>query len=307
MRRALLLLAFSLTACTSLATGVMADALSGSGGAYGQDEDPELVAQAVPFALKTMEGVLVEQPDHVGLLTALTSGFVQYGYAFVLPEAERLAESDFDRSLAIKKRARRLFLRAEGYGRRGIEAAHEGYLAALAADRAQALGLLEAEDVPLLYWSTAAGALQIASANLEPAALAELPVVQAMLARALELDESYGDGVLHELAFTLELSMPGGSADKALVHHRRALELSGGRRASTFVSYAEAYCVKKQDRKGFDEALQKALAIDVDLHPNDRLANVIAQEKARRLLAVADDLILDSGAEEAAPANPEGS
>lgn len=294
------------TGCAALATGAVADALSGSGGVYGQDEDPELVAAAVPFALKTMEGVLVEQPEHVGLLTALTSGFVQYGYAFVLPEAERIQEADFERSLVIKRRARRLFLRAQGYGWRGLEVAHEGFQQALTADPPGALAMLEAEDVPLLYWATAAGALQIGIANLDPKALAELPTVQAMLARALELDEGYNDGVLHELAFTLELAVPGGSKEKALGHYQRALELSGGRRASTFVGYAEAYCVKAQDRKAFDEALSKALAIDVDQHPNDRLANVIAQDKARRLQATADDLILDSGPAEDGP-TPEGS
>lgn len=292
--------------CASLATGALADALSGSGGVYGQDEDPELVAAAVPFALKTMEGVLVEQPEHVGLLTALTSGFVQYGYAFVLPEAERIAESDFDRSLLIKKRARRFFLRAQGYAWRGMEAAHEGFQAALAADPKVALTMLEPEDLPLLYWATAAGALQISNANLDPQAIAELPTVQAMLARALELDEAFNDGVLHELAFSLELAMPGGSKEKALGHYQRALALSGGRRASTFVGYAEGYCVKAQDRKAFDEALNRALAIDLDQHPNDRLANVIAQEKARRLQAAADDLILDSGPAEDGP-TPEGS
>lgn len=306
MCRWLLPLLLLQTGCASLATGALADALSGSGGVYGQDEDPELVAAAVPFALKTMEGVLVEQPEHVGLLTALTSGFVQYGYAFVLPEAERIAEADFDRSLVIKRRARRLFIRAQGYGWRGMEAAHEGFQAALGADPKVALAMLEPPDVPLLYWATAAGALQISVSNLDPKALAELPTVQAMLARALELDEGFQDGVLHELAFTLELGTPGGSKEKALGHYRRALELSGGRRASTFVGYAEAYCVKAQDRKAFDEALTKALAIDVDQHPNERLANVIAQDKARRLQAAADDLILDSGPAEDGP-TPEGS
>jgi predicted anti-sigma-YlaC factor YlaD len=306
MCRWLLPLLFLQTGCASLATGALANALSGSGGVYGQDEDPQLVAAAVPFALKTMEGVLVEQPEHVGLLTALTAGFVQYGYAFVLPEAEQIAESDFERSLLIKKRARRFFLRAQGYGWRGMEAAHEGFQAALSADPQVALAMLEPEDVPLLYWTTAAGALQIGISNLDPKALAELPTVQAMLARALELDEGYNDGVLHELAFTLELAVPGGSKEKALVHYQRALELSGGRRASTFVGYAEAYCVKAQDRKAFDQALEQALAIDVDQHPNDRLANVIAQDKARRLQAAADDLILDLGPAEDGP-TPEGS
>src|SRR5512133_759697 len=75
----------SLSGCKSIAVGFAADALSGGGGggAMAQDDDPELVRDAVPFALKTMEQLLEQAPHHEGLLLSLASGFTQYGYAFV--------------------------------------------------------------------------------------------------------------------------------------------------------------------------------------------------------------------------------
>src|SRR5688572_14772344 len=93
------------------ATGILADAMAGSTGVYATDDDPELIRDAVPFALKTMEGVLVEEPEHQGLLLALASGFTQYGYAFVQQDADQMAGQDIDRSLELQKRARRLYLR----------------------------------------------------------------------------------------------------------------------------------------------------------------------------------------------------
>ena len=40
-------------------TSIAADAFAGSGGtSYATDDDPELVRDAVPFALKTMESLL---------------------------------------------------------------------------------------------------------------------------------------------------------------------------------------------------------------------------------------------------------
>ena len=57
------------------ALAAASDAVAQSGGTYGSDDDPELVRDAVPFGLKTMEGLLVEHPEHKGLLTALASGF----------------------------------------------------------------------------------------------------------------------------------------------------------------------------------------------------------------------------------------
>jgi predicted anti-sigma-YlaC factor YlaD len=299
----LLLLA---TGCKSIATGAAADALSGSGGVYAQDDDPELVAAAVPFALKTMEGVLVEQPEHLGLLTSLTSGFVQYGYAFVLDESERLAESDVDRAQAAKKRARKLFARARKYGLRGLDVAHEGLSAKLDSDLAAALSELEPEDLPILYWTTAAWALEIGASNLDPSAIADFTKVKKLADRAIELDEAWQRGTVHELLLSLEMAAPGGSKDAALKHYERALALSGGTRAGTYVTYAESICVKAQDAKAFHKALDAALAIDLDLHPEDRLGNVIAQRKAARLKAMADDLILDSGEETPASETSEG-
>lgn len=278
---------------SSLASGAMADALSGSGGVYGQDDDPELVRDATPFALKTMEGVLVSQPEHVGLLTALASGFVQYGYAFVAQDAHRIEEDDYEGARVLVARARKLYARGRGYGLRGLEARHEGFTAELTADSDAALARLEAEDVPLVYWTAAAWGLWIASGDLEPEAMAQFPTVQALAARALALDPAWNDGTLHELFVTLETAAPGGSVEKASQHYTRALELNGGRRAGTYVSYAENICVKTQDSRAFHRALAAALAIDVDAHPDDRLANVIMQRRARRLEARSEDLFLE--------------
>ena len=98
--------------------------MAGSGSTYATDDDPELVRDAVPFGLKTMEGVLAEKPRHRGLLTALASGFTQYAYAFVQSDADA---ADLDGRLyaarAGRARARKLFLRARDYGLRGLEVA----------------------------------------------------------------------------------------------------------------------------------------------------------------------------------------
>jgi len=50
--------------------------------------------------------------------------------------------------------------------------------------------------------------------------------------------------------------------------------------------------VQKQDLKQFESLLERALAIDVDAHPDFRLANLIYQRRARWLLAKKDELFL---------------
>ena len=287
MRRILPILLASplaLAGCVkSMATGALADALSGSGGVYGQDDDPELVEAAVPFALKTMEGVVVEQPEHTGLLTSLAAGFVQYGYAFVEQHAHLIEDDDLTAAEALRARSQKHYRRALKYALQGLGVRHPGAAERLVATPDERIAELEVEDVPLGYWTAAAWGLVISGSNLDPPVLANLPTVKKLGQRALALDPAWGDGVLHELMVSLETAAPGGSLEAAEAHYRAALELSGGRRAGTHVSYA----------------LKAALAIDVDASPDDRRANLIMQRRARRLQARSGDLLLEDLEDEA--------
>jgi predicted anti-sigma-YlaC factor YlaD len=58
------------------------------------------------------------------------------------------------------------------------------------------------------------------------------------------------------------------------------------------VSYAQAVCVPAQDYDGFKASLEKALAVDPDGDPANRLVNIISQRKARHLLDTAYELFI---------------
>src|SRR5437762_14046945 len=100
---ALLALAL-LPACSikHLAVNALGDALAQGGSGYARDEDPELVWEAVPFGLKTIESLLDEAPRHKGLLFAAASGFVQYGYSRVQQEADFVEARDLARATELR-------------------------------------------------------------------------------------------------------------------------------------------------------------------------------------------------------------
>ena len=106
------------------AAGKIADTLAESGTTFAADDDPELIRDAVPFSLKTMESLLAEVPTHPGLLLATCSGFTQYAYAFVQADAEATEPKDFEAAQAMRERARKMFLRARGYCVRRLELGH---------------------------------------------------------------------------------------------------------------------------------------------------------------------------------------
>jgi predicted anti-sigma-YlaC factor YlaD len=287
----------SLAGCRTAAVNLVSDAVSQSGGAYASDDDPELVAQAAPFGLKTMEGLLEESPRHEGLLTSLASGFTSYAYAFVQQDAD-LADLNghLDAAKAGRERARKLLLRARDYGLRGLEVRHEGLRAALLAggDLSKPLARAEKKDVPLLYWTASAWALAISNAKNDMHLVAQLPAAVAMMERALALDEAWGEGAIHEffVSYDATRSAAEGGPASAKKHLDRALELSKGGKLGPRVAYAEGALVQQQDRAQFTRTLQEVLRADAEAVPRFRLANVLAQRRARALLAHADDLFL---------------
>jgi predicted anti-sigma-YlaC factor YlaD len=265
----------------------LGDALAESGTTYASDEDPALVGDALPFGLKLVESLLDQSPRHRGLLLAAASGFTQYAFAFVQQGADETEDRDLEAAAGLHVRARRLYLRARNYGLRGLEVAHEGLPQALRSDRDRAVRQAVVEDVPLLYWTAASWGAAITLSKDDPEMLADLPVVESLIKRALDLDETFDRGALHEFLITYEggrSEAMGGSIERARKHFERAMALSEGLRAAPLVNLAETVSVRTQDRKEFESLLKRALEVDTDARPEWRLANLVMQRRARWLL-----------------------
>jgi predicted anti-sigma-YlaC factor YlaD len=293
----LALLALLAAGCSvkKMAVNRLGDALAGGGTTFSSDDDPELVKAALPFSLKLMESLLQESPQHKGLLFASASGFTQYAYAFVQEEADETEPKDLAAATAMRSRAQRLYLRARNYGLRGLELNHPGFEKALRANPRQAAQTAVKADVPLLYWTAASWAAAISVSKENPDLIADLPLAEAMMDRALQLDEAFDHGAIHSFLISYEMSRRGGTGDPAVrarQHFDRAVELSSGQAAGPYLALAEAVCVQKQDRQGFEKLLQQALAINPDAQPDTRLVNLVMQQRARWLLSRTDELIL---------------
>ncbi len=284
-----------------MAVNRLGDALAGGGETFAADEDPELVKAAVPFSLKLIESLLAESPRHKGLFLAAASGFTQYAYAFVQQDADELEDADFAAATAMRLRARKLYLRARNYGLRGCDTAHPGFSDALRRDPKAAVQQARAADVPLLYWTGAAWAAAISLGKDDPDLVADLPIVEAMMDRALVLDPNFGEGSLQAFMITFAMGRAAGGRNpetEARQHFESSLRLSGGQQAGPFVSLAEAVSVQTQNLAEFRSLLEQALAVDVDARPEWRLANLVAQRRARWLLARADELFLTADSDE---------
>ncbi len=262
---------------------------------YETDDDLQLVGDALPFSLKFIETLLAQSPDNPDLLMTACKGYTLYAYVYVQQPAEMEHEDDVALQRAATARARRLLLRGLEYGLKGLGEAHPGFGAALAKDPAATAAGAGRSDVPLLYWSAAALGLAIAADKGDAEMIARLPEVDAMMSRALALDDTFEGGAPHEFMLNFAASRPGPAPDPAVLkaHYDRALELSHGHRASLFVAWAEAVAVQKQDRADFKAKLAAALAIPSTGHDDPlNLANAVARRRAAWLLGRADKLFL---------------
>jgi predicted anti-sigma-YlaC factor YlaD len=278
-----------------MAANKVGDALAGGGATFASDDDPELIRAAVPFSLKLMESLLAESPNHKGLLFATSSGFTQYGYAFVQQDADEIEGVNLTKARELQERARRLYLRARDYGFRGLEARHAGFGKRLGENPKAAVMVMRKADVPQMYWTAASWAAAISLSKDNPDLVADLPKVEALIDRALALDESWDRGAIHGFLITFEMARATGEGPpttRSKNHFERAVELSHGKMAGPYVSYAEAVCIPTEDRAQFEKVLKEALTINPDADPPTRLANLIMQRRARWLLSRVDKLFL---------------
>ena len=236
-------------------------------------DDPALIESGLPAYLLAVDGLISQRPDSVALLSAGAQLFALYGSRFATPE----------RSATLTAKARR-------YGERAICVAHEPACHWADADYTRFVAELEQvkdKDIDALYSYAVSWLSNLDATSEDWTAVAELPWVEAVLERALALDETYEQGALHAYLGILNSLRPpalGGKPDVAREHFERAIELSGGRDLSIKVEYARRYARLVFDQELHDRLLTEVLNAPVDA-PGKTLFNVLAKQEAQTLLA----------------------
>jgi TRAP transporter T-component len=265
---------------TKLAVGSMVPILEESVAAGQSSADLELMEAGIPGNLVLLDGLIRTDP-RPELLVMGARLYFSYAFAFVEDE-------DPDRGAALYATGRDYGKRALARRKEIARAFESGSPEALAA----ATKDLDQEDVPELVWTAAAWA-GWANLNLEdPAAVADLPLVETLLARAIELDEGYLYGIPHLLLGTFHAARPpalGGDQERAQRHFARARELGQGNLLLVPVFEAKYYARAILDPALYDRLLDEALSAPLDRAPDIRLLNAVAQRKARDLQAAKDE------------------
>jgi len=253
------------------------------------------LAEDVPAAVLDQEDVLIVRDGGPAYLIAI-DGLIEgdpYNQTLLLAGA-RLYSAYASAFVAEPTRAQRLTLRAKNYGERALCARHPSLCdpAKLSFDKFERkLALTQSTDIDALYGLGSAWASRIQASSGDWNAIADLPKVQALMERIVQLQSDYESGGAHlylGVLYTLRPESMGGKPELGRGHLESAIELSQGRNLAAKVLFARQYARLVFDRPLHDQLLNDVVNAD----PRAKgftLSNVLAQEQAQQLLADADE------------------
>jgi hypothetical protein len=259
----------------SSAAGRMADNLAA---AVRNQDDPATVRDGAPAYMLLLDSFLEDSPDDPDLLTAAANLYASYGAVFA-DEPERAAR--------LTERARRYATRAICISYRDAcdwpELSFEQFAATLHGFKPRHADVIYSYAVSSMAW--------IRAHSDDWNALAELPQMEALLRRYLELGTGENEAQVYTYLGILGTLRPpalGGEPEQARAAFERAIELTNGRDLGAKVEFARGYARLLYDRELHDRLLNEVVSADPEA-PGLTLTNVLAQRDAAGLLQSADD------------------
>jgi hypothetical protein len=240
-----------------------------------KQSDLRILREGMPAYLMLIDGMIEAWPDNEQLLISAAQSYSSFASLFV---------EDQD-----KEYANLLYGRGKQYALRSLE--RRGFKEPLqrpSDDFKEGLKSLGKKDVPTIFWAATCWANWI-RLNLDSMeALSELPRVEWMMKRVLEIDEGFYYGGPHlfmGIWFASRPKIAGGDLKKAQEHFLRALDLGKGKFLMAYVYYANYYARKMMDKELFTSTLQKVLETPAETSPDLVLLNTVAKKQAKDLLS----------------------
>jgi hypothetical protein len=264
-----------------------------------QESDYELARNAIPGALKTVEGFWVAGgPDDAQerLERILTEGYCQYGTGFVEDDwevakfAKDLPNIEYHNTRSSHIFTRCLNFALKGLGKRWQKEIFDTpeVVAKLLKDTGKG------KRFEMMYAAAALGGL--VNHNLTRIEMISyFGTVQSIMERVVEIDTKSGapKNLAHAALPHIALGMlhsakaksMGGDPDKARAEFEEALKITGDKYllARTLMAYRVG--LQTNDQKFFHDNLVKVLETPPSIWPEQRLANEIAHRRARRYLS----------------------
>ncbi|MBN2452025.1 MAG: hypothetical protein JXR77_16685 [Lentisphaeria bacterium] len=247
----------------------------------GRVPDAGLAREGIPACILMLEGALSASPGDPRLLQAAAGLYGFYG--------GQLAETDAVRAQRLTERALTYALRAAGDVLPGLEQARTGSVRRLG----ETVRRADESDLDVLFLLGSVWTDWVRARHASVAAIGDLPRIEVIMERVVELDGAYRAGAAHLYLALLAATLP---AEDAVIeaHFRRAIDAAAEHNRMPAVYHA----LWLRDRGRKEEArerLRAAIAAGAPDEPAHALMNELALERARQALAEWDRPQRDPG------------
>lgn len=274
----LILSVCSLSGCASLMQAATARFADNLNAVILNQDDTAIVRDGVPTFLLLIDAQIEGDQDNSKLLMTGARLYGAYASSFVTDEI----------------RAKRMAGKSLEYARRALCITKKEICSAYRGAYDELLPLIDKttkDDVEIIYDFAASWAGWVQANSDNWSAIADIPKIEAMMRRIVLLDERHDKGGAHLYLGVIASQLPpalGGKPELGRMHFEQAIELSDGRNFMAKVLFAESYARLMFDRELHDNLLNEVIASD-PVEPGLTLINVLAIERANKLLISADD------------------
>jgi len=252
--------------------------------AMNMESDLILAGDTIPSNIKLLEGLALSFPKDTDIKLWLAEALCGYSLGFV-------EDSDEDRASSLYLRARKYALDAAvlktGFRREFL----------FDLEKLESwINSINRKNLPYLFWLGQSWGSWI-SINLDKTdAMADLPKVQWIMKKVIELDEGYYHGGAHIFMGSVLASLPymlGGNLSESKKHFDKSFRLTDRKYLLGHYFFMKTYCVKSQNKDLFDSIFEEIESFDMDEVPSVKLVNSIAKEKAESLKKMYKELFFD--------------
>ena len=268
--------------------------------AFYDEEDLELARAAAPSNLKLIEGLVRGDPKNKDLLLVAASAFGGYAFGFLEMDMELFHNQDDDKYEDTKRRAKLLYQRSLEYSLRILRddfPEFDKLMQEGSADDMKAyVSKAGQRHIGGLFWTAFAWGNIVNLSRDDMGQIAQLPKVKVVMEKVAEIDETYFNGGPHLFFAILNTGIPkglGGNPEKGKEHFEKAFEINNGKLLLANVFFARFYAVAVQDKKLYEEQLDKVLNAPDDIMPGQNLYTAIAKARAKVLKERVEDFILE--------------
>ena len=270
-----------LAGCASLVRNASDSFAHNLGDAVLNSEDPATVRDGLPAYLLLLDSLIAgQEPNKAGNAGVLLAAAKLNG-----AYAGNFSGDD-------KTRAQRLAKKSFDYARRAV-CLEDAPLCAVLDSGPDGFGQVVAGDdnAELMYVLAGSWAGYLQANSEEWGAIADLPKIESLLNRVVELDPNTDHGQAYVYLGVLNCLRPeaiGGKPELGRSYFEKAIAISGGVNLYAKTLFAQYYARLVFNQELHDRLLNEVLSAD-PVAPGFTLTNTLAQDRARKLLESGKD------------------